>query len=285
MAVTFTGEIGRADAVYSAFPEEIVVIPELNGRHEHTDVEALASDIEANEQLQPVSCRKDDQGRPVLVYGHRRYRAICLLNERNPKSPRKIFFTYKKLTEGEAFVAAIGENRFRKDVSPIDDAANIEILRRKFGKTDEEIARIYFPEALPLDPAPLKFVKDRAALIELAPEAAQAVRDGRMKLTAAVALSKLSREQQKKKVAKAGRIKGKDIKAPKLPVAPAPAPVASFPEFTSGSTLVQFHRLIELATEVVGTAEADELEDPVISWIQVHRSELADLKTFLDTLK
>jgi ParB-like chromosome segregation protein Spo0J len=215
--IEFTGEVGRAATQYSAFPEEILVDPELNGRHENTSVDSLAADIEANEQHAPVVCRKDDQGRPVLTFGHRRYRAICLLNARNPKSPRKIIFVYKKMSEGEAFVAAIGENRFRKDVSPIDDATNIETLRRRFGKTDEDIAQIYFPEMVTEDErkAALRFVKDRSSLIELAPEAAQAVRDGRIKITAAVALSKLTREQQKKKVEKAGKIKGNDVKIEK----------------------------------------------------------------------
>ena len=288
MAVSFVGEIGRAETTYSAYPEEIVVIPELNGRHEHTDVETLAADIEKNEQLQPVVCRKNDAGNPVLVFGHRRYRAICLLNERNPKSPRKVIFTYKKYSETEAFIAAIGENRFRKDVSPIDDAANIELLRRKFGKTDGEIARVYFPEAITEEELKqaLRFVKDRAALIELDPVAAQAVRDGRIKITAAVGLSKLSREQQRKKVAKTGKIKGKDIKAPKPAKkdTPAAAPVRA-DEFPSKYIPANTQRLYELVGEVIESAEVDEIEDPVMVWVQVHRAELAALKAFYDTLK
>ena len=291
MAVSFVGEIGRAETTYSAYPEEIVVIPELNGRHEHTDVETLAADIEKNEQLQPVVCRKNDAGNPVLVFGHRRYRAICLLNERNPKSPRKVIFTYKKYSETEAFIAAIGENRFRKDVSPIDDAANIELLRRKFGKTDAEIARVYFPEAITEEELKqaLRFVKDRAALIELAPEAAQAVRDGRIKLTSAVALSKLSRDLQKKKIAAKGKIKGKDIKTPKpAKKDPAPAPAGApvrADEFPSKYIPANTQRLYELVGEVIESAEVDEIEDPVMVWVQVHRAELAALKAFYDTLK
>ena len=287
MAVSFVGEIGRAETTYSAYPEEIVVIPELNGRHEHTDVETLAADIEKNEQLQPVVCRKNDAGNPVLVFGHRRYRAICLLNERNPKSPRKVIFTYKKYSETEAFIAAIGENRFRKDVSPIDDAANIELLRRKFGKTDGEIARVYFPEAITEEELKqaLRFVKDRAALIELDPVAAQAVRDGRIKITAAVGLSKLSREQQRKKVAKTGKIKGKDIKAPKPAKkdTPAAAPVRA-DEFPSKYIPANTQRLYDLVGELIESAEVDEIEDPVMVWVQVHRAELAALKAFYDKL-
>ena len=286
--VEFTTEVSRGSTTYQAYPEEILIDPELNGRHEDTDVETLAADIETNEQLQPVVCRKNEEGNPVLVFGHRRYRAICLLNSRNPKSPRKINFIYRRMTETEAFVAAIGENRFRKDVSPIDDAANIELLRRKFNKGDEEIGKIYFPEAITEDELKqaLRFVKDRAALLELAPEASQAVRDGRIKITAAVALSKLSREQQRKKVAKTGKIKGKDIKAPKPAKkdTPAAAPVRA-DEFPSKYIPANTQRLYDLVGELIESAEVDEIEDPVMVWVQVHRAELAALKAFYDTLK
>ncbi len=287
--VEFAGEVSRSATTYSAYPEEILIDPELNGRHEDSDVETLAADIEASEQLQPVVCRKNEEGNPVLVFGHRRYRAICLLNSRNPKSPRKINFIYRRMTETEAFVAAIAENRFRKDVSPIDDAANIELLRRKFNKGDEDIAKIYFPEAVTEEQLKqsLRFVKDRAALLELAPEASQAVRDGRIKITAAVALSKLSREQQRKKVAKAGKIKGKDIKVSKPAKKADAAPVAAAraDEFPGKYIPANVQRLYELVGEVIESAEEDEIEDPVMVWVQVHRAELAALKTFYDSLR
>ena len=63
------------------------------------------------------------------------------------------------------------------------------------------------------------------ALIELAPEAAQAVRDGRIKITAAVALAKMSREQQKEKIAAGGKVKVADV-APTTPKAEKPDFVA-----------------------------------------------------------
>lgn len=245
----FAGEVGRAATQWAAYPEEILIDPELNGRHEHTDVEQLAADIAINGQYQPVVCRRNDDGKPMLTFGHRRYRAICLLNEQNPKSPRKVLFVYKRMDEGEAFVTAIAENRFRKDVSPIDDAANIEILRRRFGKTDEDVAAIYFPEAISDEEkkSALRFVKDRSALIELAPEAAQAVRDGRIKVTAAKALSKLTREQQRIKVAKAGKIKGADVKGSE----PKPAKIKKAPEFT----------FMERVNAVIGSVDWSKLKE------------------------
>jgi ParB/RepB/Spo0J family partition protein len=206
MSIKFASDtIQRTESMYVDYPENILIEPELNGRHEHTEIEDLAADIEKNGQMSPVGVRKNDAGEAVLVYGHRRYRAISLLNERNPKMLRKIVCVYHKLTEVEAFAMAIAENRFRRDVSPIDDAANITMLKKRFGLTDHDVAAIYFPDAKDA-PESLKFVKDRAALAELAPEAAQAVRDGRVKMTAAKGLAKLTKEQQRAKVKGEGKV-------------------------------------------------------------------------------
>jgi ParB-like chromosome segregation protein Spo0J len=235
MAVEFANETTkRACALYSDWPENILIVPELNGRHEHTDVETLAADIAKNGQLVPVICRKNDQGLPVLVAGHRRYRAICLLNERNPEQPMRVKFEYAAVTEVEAFSMAIRENRNRKDVSPIDDCANIITLRKRFQFTDEDIATIYFPEAKTDEEKAeaLRYVKQRASLVELAPEAADAVREGRVKLTAAVGLAKLTKDQQREKVSRPGRVKVSDVakksKAKPQP-AEAPAPIETAP--------------------------------------------------------
>ena len=230
MAVEFANDTTkRASALYSDYPENIIIMPELNGRHEHTEVDGLAADIAANGQLMPVLCRKNDQGLPVLIAGHRRYRSICLLNERNPEQRIKIKFEYAAVSEVEAFGMAIRENRQRKDVSPIDDCANIRTLQKRFNYTDEDVAKVYFPEAVTdaEKAEALRFVKQRAALVELAPEAAQAVRDGRVKITAAVGLARLTKDQQRAKVSQPGKVKVSDVKpnTASKPKAVTPAPV------------------------------------------------------------
>ncbi len=215
MAAKFETEMTRAGDMFSDLPENIRLAPELNGRHEHTDVEALAADIEAHGQHTPVIIRKDDEGYPVLVAGHRRYRAITLLNERN-ETKRKVLCTYRSnISPLDALRYAISENRFRKDVSPIDDAANMALLRDKFALTETDIAAIYFPET-PAAAESLRFVRQRLPLVELASEAAQAVRDGRVKLTAAVALAKLSKAQQRAKVATPGKVRAASVTEKKV---------------------------------------------------------------------
>lgn len=251
MAVDFANDTTkRAGALYTEWPENIILSPEFNGRHTLTEVEALAADIEKNGQDQPVGVRKNDDGLPVLIYGHRRYRAVCLLNERNPTAKRRITFKYYNVdTDSEAFEITVRENRNRAEVDPIDDAVNIRLFETKFGYTHEDIAKIYFPEAVtPAKQAEaLRWVSQRAALQELAPEAATAVREGRVKITAAVALAKLTKTQQREKVAGTGKVKVSDVKPP--------TPISKPPVAANTSALVLY------AAEAMATALDRWIED------------------------
>lgn len=258
-------DVKRGDSLYRVWPADIEVIAELNGRHENTDIEELAADIEKNGQDNPILIRKNDDGRIVLVAGHRRYRAICFLNERSPDNPRALICRYKILNDVEAFQATVRENRFRHDVSPVDDAINIKILRDRFSLAVEDIAKIYFPEAKsekPLADA-IHWVEQRTALIELAPEAAQAVREGRVKITAAVALSKLTKAQQRKKVEAPGQVTVADVKP------------AKNPPIEQKQLLRKIKAILE---DVVGSL----LEDAEVKYVEIERKLLLDLSNYVN---
>lgn len=213
MAVTFTNDTTkRTSTLVADLPENIVLDPQLNGRYERDNpeikaaVEALAADILANGQRTPVKLRKNDTGLPVLVFGYCRYHAVNLINKRlRAKGTAddqlvKLEGSYETLTEEEALVAAIGENRFRVGTSPMDDCWNITLLTKRFKKSEEEIAQIYFPEAKGSEKkaVAVKWVRDRAALAELHIDAQEAVRKGEIKVTTATKLAKVSKDEQKK---------------------------------------------------------------------------------------
>ena len=300
MAVEFANETTkRACALYSDWPENILIVPELNGRHEHTDVETLAADIAKNGQLVPVICRKSDQGLPVLVAGHRRYRAICLLNERNPEQPMRVKFEYAAVSEVEAFSMAIRENRNRKDVSPIDDCANIITLRKRFNSTDEDIAAVYFPEAKTDEEKAeaLRYVKARASLVELAPEAADAVREGRVKLTAAVGLAKLTKDQQREKVARPGKVRVSDVAkkpirkakpaedtpAAPAPVTPAAQPVNGKAKNTPKVQTAVCAEVMGILIELISDVALSDLNDDKVKRVLVDKELLLKLASYIVT--
>lgn len=194
MAVEFKGDYSRTSE-YLFDPADITVKPELNGRKNLPEIETLIDSFVTMGQLQPVLIGRDG-GNPVLYDGHRRWRAALEVNKRKltPK-PFKLRCVYYQGDEKAAFLATVIANHERQQTDEIDDANNIAIMGR-WGMTPEEIAAVYHRDAA--------WVKQRIALLELCDEGAKAVREGRMKTSAAVAIAKLSKAAQKEKIKAAG---------------------------------------------------------------------------------
>lgn len=195
MAVEFKDPSFKRTSEYSCDPAALKINPKLNGRHDLPDIEWLIQDIAANGQLEPVIIRSDG-GDAVLCAGFSRWRAIVEINKRDmPCGKLKIKCSYFKGNEQDGFEVAIRENRFRNATSPLDDAYNIAQLQR-WGRSDDDIATLYRES--------VTWIKSRLKLVELAPEAQTALREGKLKAPAAVKLAKLSAEKQREVVKAAG---------------------------------------------------------------------------------
>jgi len=202
LAVEFS--VGTRTSEYVIPPEEIIIKPELNGRHEETDVEDLIASFVAIGQLQPVLIGRDGD-KPVLYAGHRRWEAAIEINKRKlTPLPFKLRCVYFKGTPAEAFKATVRENHDRKATTPIDDAHNIVKLER-FGASIEEIAALYGEKE--------SWVKDRRALADLGAAATKAVREGRLKPTQAKKLAKLSKDAQAEAVRGKEKVTSKEVRA------------------------------------------------------------------------
>jgi ParB-like chromosome segregation protein Spo0J len=218
MAQVFSNDTTKrsTDNLFVELPENIVLPPlALSGRKDYhePDIASLAADIFKHGQNTPALCRKNDAGLPVLVYGRRRYLAIKHINEHLVGDGKKfqLQFKYESMTDEQALIAAIAENRFRKDVNPMDHCHNITQLAKRCKLTYEQIAEIYFPEAETekAKADALRWVRERAVLSQLAPEAAEAVRNDEMKITTATQMAKLPHEEQRKAVAEKTVLAGK----------------------------------------------------------------------------
>lgn len=237
MPVTFTeSDIKRSEGQWTALPEDLDLLPELNGRHDLPDIDWLISSILTVGQIQPITIRKTG-GRPVVTAGYSRYRAIFEINKRKmTPEPMRLWCSYKQYTDKQAFIVTIHENIVRNATTPMDDAYNIQKLINLFGMPMEEIADTYRTNE--------KWVKDRLTLLEVAPEVEFAIKEGRIKPTAAVAIAKLGRAAQKAVVAKPGQVTAKDVRAA------APAPVkASKPSPASSLKAAIAVLLAECATQ------------------------------------
>lgn len=177
MAVKFDVEHSRTSE-YRFLPEDITVKPDLNGRHDRPDIDWLIASILREGQNTPVTIRNDG-GKPVLVSGYSRWRAISKINK-DKLAPVKMQLrcTYVQCTEHEGFLANIAENRFRNETTEIDDAHNIKTLMNRYNMTVDGVAAFYFPKAEASTDEmkkAVKWVNKRMALIGLTKSAAKAV--------------------------------------------------------------------------------------------------------------
>jgi ParB/RepB/Spo0J family partition protein len=205
MAVAFTTEHTRTSE-YLFDPKKIIVRPELNGRHEEPDIEPLIADIVKRGQIEPGIVRNDG-GNAVLCAGFSRWRAITEINKRKlTPVPLPFRAIYLKANELDGFLANIAENRFRNQTTKLDDAYNVRRLEA-WGQTEEQIADTYGED--------VKWVRRMQKLVALDPAAQKAVAAGKIKSTAIDAVAKLTTEQQREVVKKAGEGKVKLPKAKK----------------------------------------------------------------------
>jgi ParB/RepB/Spo0J family partition protein len=203
MAVEFEVK-GTRTSEYLFLPEQLDVDPAMNGRHDLPDIGWIVDSILRHGQLQPVTIRRT-AGKPVLVAGFSRWRAISKINkDKLTEKPLSLRCSYTQLTEKQAFLANIEENRVRNATTPMDDAYNLQRLVNVYQMTEQECADAYR--------ASVSWVKSRLTLIEATPEVEKQIRKGTIKGPAAKAVAKLSKEHQKK-LAEVAEKTGKVTKA------------------------------------------------------------------------
>lgn len=147
-----SGEMKRGDK-FGVNPFDIIVRNDLRGRIQAIPEEKLvelAYSLYTHGQRQDVRCRKDNEGRPVLVSGFNRNAAARLIRNgfeyegqflQNPNF--LLNCTLETCNDREAFEHNIVENEHRHATSPIDDAHNQRRLRDEYNYSDAEIARLY----------------------------------------------------------------------------------------------------------------------------------------------
>ena len=222
MAVNFDEPIKRSGEEWAPYPEQLVISPELNGRHDSPDIEPLIQSILQLGQLQLCLTRREG-GKMVLAAGFNRWRAVSEINKRKlTPEPLRLKCVYRELSEKQAFLANIAENQCRNATTPMDDAYNIQRLLNVYQMSKDEIAKAYGMS--------FSWVVGRLDLIEAVPAVEKQIRAGKIKGPAARSIAKLSKEHQNNLAAlaeKQGKVTPADVRreigAPEPPQAPQPA--------------------------------------------------------------
>ena len=101
-----------------------------------TEIRELADNINAVGLLQPIRVRSVD-GRFQIVHGHRRYRAVKMLERET------IPATVATMSDQEAFEVSLSENILRADLSAIEEAEGFQRLIDEFDYTQQQVAETF----------------------------------------------------------------------------------------------------------------------------------------------
>jgi ParB-like chromosome segregation protein Spo0J len=181
-------EIKRSDLL-SITPQDIVVNEDDRGRTtppSEAVVKNLAVSILEHGQRQAVECRKVG-GQLHLNMGFTRHAAVMLIRagfEHNgafyQDADHLLKTTVANTNAETAFINNIVENAHRNATTAIDDAFNQHRLRDKYGKTDQEIAKLY--------QCTITHVQRLASLLGLSSRLQTMVHEGILPVSAAIDL-------------------------------------------------------------------------------------------------
>ena len=185
----------QAGDIYWLDPRDITLQDEdLRGRKfppSKSDVKELAESIARTKQEQPITCRLDAEGNPILVFGRTRLDAITLINEElDPKNPRKIAVRIVDQDEKSSFLSANEENKRRKATTPVDEAFNHQVMRERFSMKDADIAKDCGVSAA--------WVSKLKKVIGLPKDVLKQVHEDNLTVSDAVSMADLEPEEQKK---------------------------------------------------------------------------------------
>ena len=217
MAFQSAVEMKRSDS-FKVNPFDIKVNEDLRGRQfapADSAIVALATSMLDQTQLNPVQVRKLPDGNLQLVAGFTRTAAARLIRDGftdldgNQRQDAEFLIKCVPTVadDKESFIANVVENALRNETSPIDDAFNQERLRERYGKTDQEIAKLYgYPNS--------NKVSRLKKLLMLSGEERELVHTGAMGVQAAIDMLELPAEARAAIVAEAkekGKVNGADI--------------------------------------------------------------------------
>ena len=122
-------------AVMELRPDEVDFDPK-NPRSEIGDISDLVANIKAHGLIQPITVRRTEEGRFVVVAGNRRLAALKELKRQVPAIEMDF------ATEKESLEVSVSENIVRSQMTPVDEAKAVASLFRR-GKGRMEVGAMF----------------------------------------------------------------------------------------------------------------------------------------------
>ena len=127
--------IAPTDSIIHVPPFDIERSPwQPRSEFKEESLKELADSIKANGVIQPLTCRRRQDGKFELICGERRLRA-CLIAD-----IKAVPVIIKEVDDRTAATMTITENAQRDDLNPIDEAEGYRRLQDEFGLTQADVA-------------------------------------------------------------------------------------------------------------------------------------------------
>lgn len=169
------------------FPIANIVLREQNVRSEYTDMDAMGASIRAEGIIQPLTVVPilDDKGvrtdKAELIAGYRRYFAA------KKSGLKTVPVRFVNADEHRRHRLAMIENLQRVDMNPMDRALGIQKMM-----TNEDLDQKSVAQSLGVSEG---YVSQHLGLLKLPPKVQSAVRNNKLEMTHARALSRLKEEE------------------------------------------------------------------------------------------
>lgn len=139
----------------------------------------LCQSIREHGLIQPITLRKQGD-RYEVVAGHRRFTALRRMGMATAKA------IVRDLDEIQADAQRMHENFFREDVNPVDEGRHIRLMVEKHGYDPKQLSQ--------MTKKSVAYLQSRFDLLDFAPEIIEAVELGKIGITAAGWLQKITDE-------------------------------------------------------------------------------------------
>lgn len=194
--------LGTFDGVTAEW-QDLKPSPNFCGRVELAEIAKFKRDFMDKKvgQIQPISVWKHPETQKAwIIDGVTRWNAARDVSEETGVPFRLKCLYLQCATEQEAFILTIKAN-IRGEIKQADNIHNVAVCRYNLMLEEDDIAgRVYGRFTLQGDPD-VKWVQEMLALNNLTPESITALKAGRVKSKAAVALAKLTPDKQREKLA------------------------------------------------------------------------------------
>lgn len=188
----------QSTGTYADIDYGLLVPADDNVRADVGDVTDLSESILMNGLISPLAVRQLDDGRYLIVAGHRRHAAITQLRDGSKSRFKTVPCMIRTGgDDGDRVAEMLVENLQRSDLNPVEEGIAFLRLTKEFGYKRDELA-------IKIGRSP-SYVNARITILKLPEQALNLLRHGGLTLDVALKLAQVGNDAKVEKLLKSGK--------------------------------------------------------------------------------